>query len=443
MKLNKKLAATVTKNIILLTQDALKQKDDPQSAASIIYSVSGNMYFSSLGSALIAKTSNSILSIDRVDRAISEECVTNWITNTVRQIIQDNSLGHLRNYIDNMIDDLFSDVVKRRFFVPLTGIIASYKPFRLGNVLIKRISKNDMSHFDKCLEDSAIMNPDVTVDGVHASVSHREWIYSAIFGQTCAVCTIAAEYDKARRLAVRESRHAVALLHLILRMITHNRHTIKIGIVADFPENTLTIPSITFSPAGYQINEKAPEHFEEMHTSNIRLKFLEQSKLSVASSLFQKKNLSEFKLLIRQAIIAYSKAQNANTDDSIFLRLYSTVEMIKPPSGISVKRFLSIILGSDETTRNKIYDAAEIMQKKRGALSHQNIDKIHEIDILVIDRFALATIIFGLIKIDDFANMDEVIKWIEQNDNNKSFEQSYLLDAPMSHVLSSIQDLID
>jgi len=173
------------------------------------------------------------------------------------------------------------------------------------------------------------------------------------------------------------------------------------------------------------------------------IELFNKSGLIMASQLLRKSTLTELEAILLNAMSWFSIAQKIDDKETAFLKLYSTIEMLKPQDGISFHRFVSIVLANDKETRKNINAFAEkVLQKLRGAVSHKGLNKVFDADLALINRIALAIILIFLGQSENIQTSSGIEKWLEELSEPETCDQDYLDHWPIRDVVHSIESLM-
>ena len=417
------------------------QQDETLSLES--FGQEGNFGVKKDGADLVRTASKLILKDQKLNRCVSEDCVHSWITDTIMKLINDGHPQNLNLYIDSMYDELLEKVEFLKIYVPLLGINAETNTFRLGNIIITKVSEHDLAEFEKCFELAAQENCSSINHEEDPIELHRHWVDQAISNQTCATFLVKAEHTKALERAIYETRQAIHILDLLLGLIDCDSKETKIGIRGDFFDDTRIIPGLSLRTPGYSITQDALGPSMDLFINPATIELFNKSGLLKASQLLKKRTLSELEVVLINAMSWFSIAQKIHDKETAFLKLYSTIEMLKPQEGISFHRFVSIVLANDKQTRESINSFSEkVLQKLRGAVSHKGLNKVFDADLALINRIALAIILIFLGQTENIQTSIGIEKWLEELSEPETCDQDYLDHWPIRAVVHSIESLV-
>ena len=304
-------------------------------------------------------------------------------------------------------------------------------------------SEHDLSGFEKCFQLATRENcPSIDHDEDPIEL-HRHWVDQAIRNQTCATFLVKAEHTKALQRAIYETRQAIQILDLLLGLIDCDSKETKIGIRGDFFDDTQIIPGLSLRTPGYSITQDALGPSMDLFINPATIELFNKSGLIMASQLLRKSTLTELEAILLNAMSWFSIAQKIDDKETAFLKLYSTIEMLKPQDGISFHRFVSIVLANDKETRKNINAFAEkVLQKLRGAVSHKGLNKVFDADLALINRMALAIILIFLGQTENIQTSIGIEKWLEELLEPETCDQGYLDHWPIKDVVHSIESLV-
>jgi hypothetical protein len=340
---------------------------------------------------------------------VSEKAIYDRIFDVVKRILLTNGGSRSDEHLGTLFSLIDEHAVEQIVCLPLFGITMESDSMCLGRVILERMTRERV-------EQIASGNPAPLAN--YLKLGLEEGVY--------AVFRTVAEPQRAKEIAIEETRRALDLLRLSIILLELERPpqlTIIVGMEheTNFNDEHRKISIVPADGRSYQMHFGAERRYSPLTLDADTVKRMEGIGVLAISELLQKAihTFDDFENTLLRAIYWFANYQTQFENENRLLCLITCLETFftpkdRDPIGTAIAEAVAFFTSDELAARKSIKRLVKDMYQLRSAVSHGGKKAVLDSQLREILEISRTLMTQMIARRGEFKSRDAVLNWVEE-----------------------------
>ncbi len=367
----------------------------------------------------------------RLNKLISDELIhkQHWTEKYTEKLIHDKLISILHEAARSRNSEPVEPGVRKlvaeyescdreyKVIVPMVGVKITTAPIQLGRVLLRGFDDTTYSQLTERCRSIAMANPNYPVEYKTGFFEEVETAFLArLRDGVGSEMVVKAEGDRAKEIALEETRRALELLRYAILFLTKRDQPRTIGILGEANNQLRSCIAIQTDNNSVDYTWNLTSFPFELSDETVgRMKEFGVFDLS---DLVVKSGRTEFEEIILRAVHWLSSAQIQTQNEDALLSLITCLETFfgvekGSPITATITEGVALLTADGAEARKKRKRQLIDLYGKRSRLTHGKCDPVTNVELLELTTIARDLTLLMIRHRDEFASHQQFKDWLE------------------------------